>query len=192
MCCASTSVRLYLVRHGQPALDPSVPASRWILDPGHERDVVAFGVGAGLPDDAAWFTSPEPKAARTAELLAGRPVDVVRDLREQERAAGQVENFPDVVVEAFARPDDVVHEGWEPLTRTRGRVSAAVRRILAEQVGRDVVLVGHGTAWTLLVAELTGAEPDLGRWRGLAMPDVIVWDPRCVRGRRAPGRTRPR
>jgi hypothetical protein len=37
-----------------------------------------------------------------------------------------------------------------------------------------LVLVGHGTAWTVLVAELTGAEPDLARWRAMAMPDLIV------------------
>ncbi|WP_275001470.1 histidine phosphatase family protein [Promicromonospora iranensis] len=167
---------LYLVRHGRPAPDHSVPASEWALDPAHEDDVVRFGAAGRLPEDAAWFTSPEPKAARTAELLAGRPVDVVHELREHERAAGRVEDFPAVVAQAFARPDDVVRDGWEPLTRTRARVSAAVRRILAEQPGRDVVLVGHGTAWTVLVAELTGAEPDLDRWRGLRMPDVIVVD----------------
>ena len=37
----------------------------------------------------------------------------------------------------------------------------------------DVVPVGHGTAWTLLVAGLTGREPDLVRWESLGMPDVI-------------------
>jgi broad specificity phosphatase PhoE len=174
-CGRGARVRsLYLVRHGRPTVDPSLPASEWILDPGHEDDVVALGVSGGLPGGAAWFTSPEPKAARTAELLAGRQVGVVHDLREHDRTAGWVEDFPGTVAEAFARPDEVVHDGWEPLTRTRQRVGAAVRRILAEHVGRDVVLVGHGTAWTLLVAELTGAEPDLDRWRGLSMPDVIV------------------
>ena len=35
------------------------------------------------------------------------------------------------------------------------------------------MLVGHGTAWTLLVAGLTGSEPDLVRWESLGMPDVI-------------------
>ena len=54
----------------------------------------------------------------------------------------------------------------------------AVRRILDVHGGlagdRDVVLVGHGTAWTLLVAELTGEPPDLERWRSLGMPDVIT------------------
>jgi broad specificity phosphatase PhoE len=40
----------------------------------------------------------------------------------------------------------------------------------------DVVLVGHGTAWTLLVSELSGEPPDLERWARLAMPDVWVVD----------------
>jgi hypothetical protein len=35
-------------------------------------------------------------------------------------------------------------------------------------------LVGHGTAWTLLVAALTGEPPDLARWESLAMPDVLT------------------
>jgi hypothetical protein len=35
------------------------------------------------------------------------------------------------------------------------------------------VLVGHGTAWTLVAADLTGQPPDLERWTSLAMPDVI-------------------
>jgi broad specificity phosphatase PhoE len=53
----------------------------------------------------------------------------------------------------------------------------AVRRILdvhGDPSGAtDVVLVGHGTAWTLLVADLTGRDPDLTRWASLGMPDLI-------------------
>lgn len=40
--------------------------------------------------------------------------------------------------------------------------------------GEDVVLVGHGTAWTVTVAELTGRAPDLDRWATLSMPDLLV------------------
>ena len=43
-----------------------------------------------------------------------------------------------------------------------------------------MVLVGHGTAWTLVVADLTGRAPDLDRWESLAMPDVLTVEP--VRG----------
>ena len=43
----------------------------------------------------------------------------------------------------------------------------AVAGILAAHPTDNVVLVGHGTAWTLLVSELTGRPPDLTAWRNL-------------------------
>jgi hypothetical protein len=36
--------------------------------------------------------------------------------------------------------------------------------------------VGHGTAWTLLVAELTSREPDVASWRSMTMPDHFALD----------------
>ena len=44
---------------------------------------------------------------------------------------------------------------------------------MADHPGTDLVLVGHGTAWTVLVASLTGERPDLDRWAAMAMPDLI-------------------
>jgi broad specificity phosphatase PhoE len=58
------------------------------------------------------------------------------------------------------------------LALTRDRLLPAVRRILDTHPDTDVALAGHGTAWTLLVAELTGAAPDLEAWAALRMPDV--------------------
>lgn len=52
----------------------------------------------------------------------------------------------------------------------------AVRRILDVHDADDVVLVGHGTAWTLLVSHLTGRPPDLDRWESMEMPDVLTVD----------------
>ena len=169
------AVALYLVRHGRPNVDPAVPASTWVLDPEHEHLVADLAARAPWLVDAVWFTSPEPKAARTAFLLAGREVPIVEDLREHERSGTTwVPDFTDAVGEAFASPYSEVRQGWEPIIRTRSRVVTAVRKILVEHPGRDVVLVGHGTAWTLLAALLAGTEPDLERWRNLAMPDVIT------------------
>ena len=168
------AVTVYLVRHGRPFVDRAVPASQWTLDPVHEASVTALRSSAPWPDDAAWFTSPEPKAARTAFLLTGRDVPVVDDLREQERGPGWRDDFEDLMREAFTNPFSVVHDGWEPLVRTRSRVVDAVRQLVADHPGRDLVLVGHGTAWTVLATELTGADPDVERWASLSMPDVIV------------------
>ena len=164
---------LHLVRHGRPLLAPGVPAAQWELDPAAYDDVWALRASGRLPHRAAWLSSPEPKAMQTAGLLTDGDVGVLPDLREHERSGEWVDDFPAAVRRAFAEPDVPAVEGWEPLTACRDRVSRAVRRVLEVHGGDDVVLVGHGTAWTLVVADLTGRPPDLDRWQALAMPDVI-------------------
>ena len=167
---------LHLVRHGRPLIVPGVPAAEWELDPAAYDDVWALRASGRLPTRAAWFTSPEPKAVQTAQLLTDADVGVLPDLREHERAGEWLEDFPEAVLRAFAQPGAAAVAGWEPLATCRDRVVPAVRRVLDVHAGEDVVLVGHGTAWTLVVAALTGAPADVDRWRTLAMPDLITVD----------------
>ncbi|MDZ5622126.1 histidine phosphatase family protein [Nocardioides sp. HM23] len=166
---------LYLVRHGRPLIDRARPAAEWELDPAGFDDVWALRESGRLPARAAWFTSPEPKAIATAQLLTEGEVGIVDGLREQVReSAAWIDDFAGTVWRAFDQPDAPAYDGWEPLVVCRDRVTATVRGLVADHPETDLVLVGHGTAWTLLVAELTGAPPDLDRWRDLAMPDLIV------------------
>ncbi|HXH77869.1 histidine phosphatase family protein [Nocardioides sp.] len=169
---------LHLVRHGLPVIDPQCPAAEWELDPAGFDDIWALRESDRLPQRVAWFSSPEPKAQQTAQLLTDGEVGVIEELREHERGVtAWTEDFQDRVLDAFAQPDTSAVPGWEPLAALRERLVPAVRRILDVHGDDDVVMVGHGTAWTLLVAELTGATPDLVRWRSLAMPDVLTVDP---------------
>jgi broad specificity phosphatase PhoE len=164
---------LHLVRHGRPLITPGVPAAEWDLDPAAYDDVWALRASGRLPTRAAWLTSPEPKAVQTAQLLTDGDVGVLPDLREHERTGEWVEDFAGAVRRAFDHPDRPAVDGWEPLDDCRRRVTAAVRGVLEVHAGADVVLVGHGTAWTLVAADLTGQPPDLERWASLAMPDVV-------------------
>jgi len=174
---------LYLVRHGRPLVDRSRPAREWELDPAAYDAVWALRASGRLPDRAAWFSSPEPKAMATAELLTDGDVGVVDGLREHVRESTEwVDDFDEAVRRAFAVPEAVAVPGWEPLSACRERVVGAVEPVLAAYGDEDVVLVGHGTAWTVLAAALTGAEPDLDRWRALQMPDLIVTDPLRSKG----------
>lgn len=169
---------LHLVRHGLPHIDPQRPAAEWELDPAGFDDIWALRESGRLPRQAAWFCSPEPKAQQTAQLLTDGDVGIVDELREHERGVtAWVEDRDEwyaVVARVFTHPDEPARPGWEPLDTTSARLVPAVRRILDVHGDDDVVLVGHGTAWTLLVARLTDREPDLARWRSLAMPDVIT------------------
>ncbi len=162
---------LYLVRHGRPLIDRTLPAHEWQLDPAYADDVRALR--PRLPRHAAWFSSPEPKALATALLLTDEPVEVVPDLREHERhTTDWMDDFESVVRRAFDQPELPAYAGWEPLALTRSRVVTAAKGILDAHPGRDVVLVGHGTSWTTLRAAVTGGPPDLEWWARLSMPDV--------------------
>jgi broad specificity phosphatase PhoE len=169
--------RLHLVRHGRSLRQPDRPPHSWPLDESGLAEIDELRRSDRLPASAYWFSSPEPKALETARRLTAGRVKVVDELREHERhTATWIEDFPDVVRRAFAVPGEPAWPGWEPLAVTRDRVVPAVRRILADTPGADVVLCGHGTAWTLLVAELTGRAPDLDAWSRLRMPDLWCVD----------------
>ena len=166
---------LFLVRHGRSAPRPGTPPHLWELDPAGFDDVWALRESGRLPARAVWFCSPEPKAIATAQLLTEADVGVLDDLREHVRLTGdRLDDFTGTVRRAFDHPDLPAYDGWEPLAECRARVVPAVRRVLDVHAGEDVVLVGHGTAWTVLVAALTGTPPDLDRWERLATPDLIV------------------
>jgi broad specificity phosphatase PhoE len=167
-------VTLHLVRHGRPVVDRDVPAREWVLDPASYDDV--WALRERLPTRATWFTSPEPRAVETAQLLSDAATGIVDGLREHERGVGWVDDFPDAVRRAFERPDEAASPGWEPLSVCRARVVGAVGPILAAHAGEDVVLVGHGTVWAVLAAALTGTPPDPVRWAGPRMPDTICLD----------------
>ena len=174
---------LHLVRHGPAQAEPGVVASAWRLRADAPEAIAALRAAGVLPDSAAWFVSPEPKAIQTADLLGPESYEVVDDLREQERSAAWLDDFDKRVVAGLREPELPAVLGWEPAAATRQRVVDAVRAITVRSMLRghdDVVLVGHGTAWTLLVAALTDAEPDIHAWRAMASPDHCALDGAAV------------
>ncbi|RLV48849.1 histidine phosphatase family protein [Nocardioides mangrovicus] len=166
---------VHLVRHGPPLIDHQTAASQWHLDPDGAEAVLELRRSGRLPKRAAWFCSPEPKARETARLLTDGAVTVVDDLREQVRLhAGWIEDMDAVRRRAFEEPDSPAYEGWEPLAVTRRRATAAVRRLMRDHPQDDLVIVGHGTCLSLLVAELTGSTPNASAPEAMAMPDVVT------------------
>lgn len=168
-------MRLHLVRHGPPRIDPDAPPHEWSLDDGAREAVLALAESGVLPRDARWLCSDEPKAVETAVLLGAHEVEQVHDLREQRRPAGWVDDYAVRVHRALVRADEPSAEGWETSTQTRERVAGAVREVLAGD-DEEAVLVGHGTAWTLLVSELTGTPVDLVAWERMSLPDHCTID----------------
>lgn len=153
----------------------------WGLAESAAEATAALRISHALPADAVWVGSPEPKAVATARLLTAEPLRVDPDLREAGRDAGYVSatEFAERVRRSFEDVDRAAATGWEPLALTRQRVHAAARRAVDDAAGRDVVLVGHGTAFTMLVAALVRAAPDVESWQTMRFPDhcALAVDP---------------
>lgn len=172
-------IGVHLVRHGAPAIDEAVPAADWTLDPGGLAEVDRLRDSGVLPaGPAVWFSSTEPKAVATAARLApGHDVVRLADLREAERPAGWFDRdvFTATVARSLEQPDWSARQGWETARSVHDRVVQAfcgpVIEAAYEQRVDEIVLIGHGTAWTVLVAAITQHQPDLAGWRGLTMPD---------------------
>jgi len=156
--------RVHLVRHGLPLMDPDRPASDWELDPAAEHTVRQLRASGRIPQDARWFTSPEPKARRTAELLTDRPVEIVDALREQVRLhVGWIPDFGAVLASAYDEPDRAAYEGWEPLETTRRRATTAVRELMRRHPTGDKTVT-----------------PDDGLAKQKVSPDSNVTDKQAV------------
>lgn len=188
-------MELHLVRHGRPQVAPTRPSTQWPLRADAVDEVHRLGACVSWPQSAVWFSSPEPKALQTARLLSDAvtidavtidPVTIDDRLREAERSRFLLdsESFTAAVTRSLAEPDVAAVEGWEPLARTRSRMAEVLTDVLAaartdrsghadhdDDHADSVVLVGHGTAFTLLVSLVTGSPVDVGSWRSMRMPD---------------------
>lgn len=165
---------LHLVRHGRPlaygAPEVLQPLARALLlaQVGQDADRCVGEQLSGL--DGLRLRRAEPRGALRQPPRGPERPDVVEPAGVELPLGGGDAGHR----RAFARPDEPAAPGWEPLSACGDRVVPAVRRVLEVHPGQDVVLVGHGTAWTVVVAALTDEQPDLDRWASLDMPDVLV------------------
>ena len=185
---------LHLVRHGRPKIEPELSAELWALDARAADPIARLRAADVLPRPANWYSSAEPKAVATASLLTDTPVTLVEELGEMRRPAGWVDDadeWSQLVRRSLEEPHGPAGDGWETAEQTQQRVVAAVEAIAKASAG-PVVLVGHGTAWTLLVAALTAQPPDIAGWQSLLMPDHCDRGPTLADGQSLGGVARER
>jgi broad specificity phosphatase PhoE len=164
---------VHLVRHAPPRMDRTAAPRDWVLAPSAAEAAGRLRDADVLPRAAWWVSSAEPKAVETAHLLTDLEVEVDPDLGEAVRDATFLgrDEFESRVLRSLESPDLPAAPGWERLATTRTRVLRAAERAIARAAGRDVVLVGHGTALTMLVSALTAEPPDVHAWLAMRLPD---------------------
>ena len=156
--------RLVLVRHSMPEVEPGRPAHEWRLgEDGRGRVELLAGRLYDFSPDVIW-SSREPKAVETAEIVAGSlgvPVQVADGLEEHHRSGAPFfptrREFEAALERFFLEPDRVVF-GSETANEALARFSRAVDGIVASQEA-DTVVVTHGTVMALYVARVAGVPP---------------------------------
>lgn len=171
---------LILARHSLPEIEKDRPAHEWKLsDEGRSRaERLADDLARYRP--AGLFSSPEPKALETAQILSKRldvPVSVVDGLHEHVRSQvpflSRME-FETAVREFFERPDAPVF-GSETADAAHERFSKSVLSILAGNEDGTAMIVSHGTVMALFVSRLTG-QPAFPLWSALGIPGFMILD----------------
>lgn len=170
--------RLVLIRHSVPEIERDRPASAWRLGVvGRRRSEQLASRLRDFSPDVVW-SSREPKAVETAEIVAGAlgvPVQVAHGLEEHHRDGVPFhptrDDFEAAVERFFCNPDQLVF-GSETAVQARDRMAAAVDRVV-DAGHTDNIVVTHGTVMTLYVAHVTGVRP-MDFWHRLGLPSYVV------------------
>lgn len=160
-----------LIRHAMPQVILGVSPALWTLGESAKEDCVLLAHALPNAIAPAIYTSPEPKAAETAAVIALRlGLRSVSDgrLAEADRPPAWDEDYRAMALRYLRSGDE---PGWEPADAVRARFTAAVDEALAAHPAGDIIVSNHGMALSLYAASL--ADIDLaGFWRQLTFPDA--------------------
>ena len=169
--------RLVLVRHSLPEIRRNVPASDWTLGRvGRRRATMLASRLRSLSPKLIW-SSNEPKAVQTAEIVAesfGVLVRIRDGLEEHHRGNVPLmskEQFSAKVEEFLCNPDQLVL-GTKTAVQARDRMVTAINEVV--KAGHsDSIVVTHGTVMTLYMAAVAGVR-SLCFWRQLGLPSFVA------------------
>jgi broad specificity phosphatase PhoE len=167
-------MRLVLVRHAAVTIRGDSVPREWHLSPegrGAAEELARSPVFAGTE---VTLCSTEPKAIATAQRIAAGTKARLRvepDLREAERPLVDSAEVYRRLAQGYVRGEAL--DGWEEQAIVRRRMRDVLERLPANE---DTVIVSHGLALTLLLAEILRIDvSEAARmWSDMRFPDVAV------------------
>jgi broad specificity phosphatase PhoE len=161
-------MRLIVVRHAQPAVDPDTPQASWALTDGGRAAARRLARNLEEAPDAV-VSSPERKAVETAEPITAR-FGLVLTVDERLREANRPWIDGDYPTLARQWLSGEPLDGWEPWKAVAERWETAILQTTSPGHG-TVVIVGHGLAMTAWAVHRFGIEP-VAFWTALDFPCV--------------------
>lgn len=171
--------RLYLVRHAEPDINPSLPAAEWPLTARGVASSRRLASALSEFGPTVIVSSPERKAVETANLIAeSLEIAVEVDDRVSEHGAGpdafinDYAQFRSMVQRHFVDADQIVFRHESSLEAGSRFATCVGDTCVPEAVP---VLVSHGRIMASWLAELSGT-PAWDIWTSFRLPDLIEVD----------------
>lgn len=178
--------KLLLITHPDVVIDPEQAINEWELS---EKGMNRAKVLMNKPfwkDISEIYSSTEPKAKAVAEMAAQKyntPIFTNEALVEIDHSATgfmPYDQFMDTVMDFFKKPDESCL-GWETARKAMKRVSECVEDVMKKSQGGNIVLVGHGVAFALLLSYIKGIEPSFDLCQdGVGFISEIDWANRKI------------
>ncbi|MCS7034954.1 MAG: phosphoglycerate mutase family protein [Phycisphaerae bacterium] len=174
-------MRLVLIKHARPIVNPSDPPELWPLSEQGRTDATRLAEALAGSGIGRIFHSRETKASETARILADRlrvPVAPRDRLHEHDRSNVPHMRSADFIsyIELFFRKPGELVLGKETADQCLKRFSDAVDSILAESGEDTPGVVTHGTVLALYLSRLGAGKP-FDIWRRMQLPSFAVVDP---------------
>ena len=172
--------KLIMIKHASPQIESGVPSHEWKLSPAGRDKAAALAERLRPHGPSIIFTSDEPKAVETADIIAkalGVPHEVVPGLHEHDRSnvpQMPTREFISSIALFFKKPTELVL-GRETAEQAHRRMTVVMDQILSNNETRDVAVVTHGTVLALYLAPLLEGDP-FELWRRLGLPSYVVLD----------------
>jgi 2,3-bisphosphoglycerate-dependent phosphoglycerate mutase len=161
---------LVLVRHALPVVAEDTPPAAWALSAPGKR--AAQLISPLIPASAVLVSSPEPKAYDTLVLASSRPVTRDARLGEVRRPSEPVHGGFEALRLRYVSGDPP--SGWEAPEDVVARIDAVIDEHAVS--GEQLVLAGHGMAFTIWLSRNGYVQDPAGFWSGLRLPDVLRVD----------------
>jgi broad specificity phosphatase PhoE len=169
-----------LVKHARPEKLEGVDSHEWPLSAAGRDDAARLATLLSKHPYTAVFSSEEPKAKETAQILAahiaatGGSVTTHPALHEHDRSNVPLMRTPEFVsaiANFFHRPTQLVL-GLETAKQALKRFEKAIDEVLVQHPTGDIIIVAHGTVISLWLE--TYAHLDAySTWREMGLPSYI-------------------
>ncbi len=173
------NTRLIFLRHADTQKDPSVNAAEWGLSEQGKQQAEEVSKLPIMDAIDVIYVSEEPKTSLTVEPLAkrlGEEVQVLpafnevkrgdKFLTKEEFEQEKVKQLTDLSYPAF---------GGETGTQALERFRQGIEQVTAENAGKTILIVTHGTVLNIYFADLLNAYAELpDRWNKTAFCAVGV------------------